>query len=327
MSATADISVILPVYNEEKNLPALYERLTTVLKGMGCTYEILFVDDGSRDNSRNIVSAFAARDPQVRFLFLSRNFGHQVALSAGLDHCLGKQVVLMDADLQDPPELIPSLVEKSKEGFEVVYAKRRARKGEGFLKRATAKLFYRTLSRITSISIPLDTGDFRLIDRCVVEVLKQMPEQQKFLRGQIAWAGFRQVAFEYDREERAEGKTKFTYGRMMRFAVDGITSFSDFPLKVATIAGFIVSGIAFLLILYAFYSYYFLEGNEPGWASIIISVLFIGGIQLIGIGIIGEYIARLSANVRSRPLYVVERTNAAPPPESPPPPTVTAETK
>jgi polyisoprenyl-phosphate glycosyltransferase len=310
MSQSApEISVIVPVFNEEKNLIPLMERLSVVLKEMKVAYEILFVDDGSRDQSRKIIQKLAENDNQVRFICLSRNFGHQVALSAGIDHCKGRTAVLMDADLQDPPELIPGLFAKSQEGFEVVYARRRARKGEGWLKRFTARIFYRMLSRITSISIPLDTGDFRILDRKVIEVLRQMPEQQKFLRGQIAWAGFRQTFLEYDRDERHGGKTKFTWFRMIRFAIDGITSFSDFPLRVATIAGFIVSGMAFILILYAFYSYYFLEGNEPGWASTIVSVLFIGGIQLIGIGIIGEYIARMSSNVRNRPLYIVEDTN------------------
>lgn len=306
-----EISVIIPVYNEEGNLEKLHSRLTEVMQGLGKSYELFFVNDGSRDKSMEMIRALADRDKVVKFICFSRNFGHQIAVTAGLEACAGQKAVIIDADLQDPPELIGEMYTKMAEGFEVVYARRRKRKGEGILKRLTAKVFYRIMRAITNIDIPLDTGDFRIIDRKIINVLKQMPEQQKFLRGQISWAGFRQTFVEYDRDERSAGKTGYTYRKMFRFALDGITSFSDFPLRLATVTGFVVSGIAFLLIIYALISYFFLENYQRGWASQMISILFIGGIQLIGIGVIGEYISRLSANVRNRPLYIVADSNVA----------------
>lgn len=311
MALKPDISVVVPVHNEEGNLQMLHQRLTAVLQGMGVTYEIVLVNDGSQDRSMVILRELAAKDPHVRYLDLSRNFGHQIAVTAGLDHCQGNAVVIIDADLQDPPELIAELYQRHKEGFEVVYARRRQRKGEGFLKKWTARMFYRILRRLTKIDIPLDTGDFRIIDRKVVNVLKQMPEQNKFLRGQISWAGFRQTSVDYDRDERHTGKTSYTYAKMIRFAIDGITAFSEVPLRFITLAGFAVSGIAFLLIIYAVLSYFFSSGYQTGWASQMVSFLFIGGIQLIGIGIIGEYLARIGANVRQRPLYIVAEDSGA----------------
>jgi polyisoprenyl-phosphate glycosyltransferase len=309
MAIAPDISIVVPIHNEEGNINVLHERLTQVLQAMAISYEIVLVNDGSQDRSLVLMRELADKDAHVRYLDLSRNFGHQIAVTAGLDHCLGKAVVIIDADLQDPPELIADLYKRHKEGFEVVYARRRQRKGEGFLKKWTAKLFYRILRRLTKIDIPLDTGDFRIIDRKVVNVLKQMPEQNKFLRGQIAWAGFRQTFVEYDRDERLTGKTSYTYAKMIRFALDGITAFSEAPLRFITMMGFAVSGIAFLLIIYAILSYFFSPGYQAGWASQMISFLFIGGIQLIGIGIIGEYLSRIGANVRQRPLYIVAEDN------------------
>jgi polyisoprenyl-phosphate glycosyltransferase len=309
MTPAPDISVVVPVHNEEGNLAVLHERLGSVLQGLGLTYELLLVDDGSQDRSVALIRELAGKDPRVRFLSLSRNFGHQIAVTAGLDHSRGKAVVIIDADLQDPPELIADLYRRHKEGFEVVYARRRQRKGEGFLKKWTARMFYRILRRLTKIDIPLDTGDFRIMDRKVVDVLKQMPEQNKFLRGQISWAGFRQTSVEYDRDERHSGRTSYTYTKMIRFALDGITAFSEVPLRFITLMGFLVSGIAFLLIVYAVLSYFFSPGYQAGWASQMVSFLFIGGIQLIGIGIIGEYLARIGANVRQRPLYIVAEDN------------------
>lgn len=304
-----DISFIIPIFNEEENLPLLYERLNGVSRQLGKSYEYIFINDGSRDASLELIKQFAERDPHVKFIHFSRNFGHQIAVSAGLDACRGEAVVIIDADLQDPPELILKLYEKYKQGYEVVYAKRKSRKGESFLKKFTAKMFYRILRKITSIEIPVDTGDFRIIDQKIVAVLRQMPEQQKYLRGQISWIGFRQTYVEYDREERHAGKTGYTYSKMLKLALDGITSFSDFPLKVATLAGFLVSGISFLLILYALYNKLFTHNYQPGWTSLMIGILFIGGIQLIGIGIIGEYISRISLNTKHRPLYIVAEAN------------------
>ncbi|TGE15655.1 glycosyltransferase family 2 protein [Hymenobacter elongatus] len=304
-----DLSVIIPIYNEEANIPALYARLGSVLDPMGLHYEFIFINDGSRDKSLALVQNLAARDPRVRYIDFSRNFGHQIAVTAGLDLAVGQAAVIIDADLQDPPELIPQLFHKLREGYEVVYAKRRSRQGESAAKKLTAKLFYRILASITSISIPVDTGDFRIISRKVVDALKQMPEQNKFIRGQISWIGYRQTYVEYDRAERAGGETGYTYRKMIRLALDGITGFSDAPLKAATISGFIVSGLAFVVMLYTLYARFVSHEYEPGWASLMVSILFLGGVQLIAVGIIGEYIARLSANVRQRPLYIISDTN------------------
>lgn len=302
---TPDISVIVPVFNEEGNLPLLTQRLQQTLQAMEVQFEILFVNDGSRDGSLALLRSLAQKHAEVRYLSFSRNFGHQIAVSAGLEHSLGNAVVIIDADLQDPPETIARLWQKMQEGFEVVYAKRRTRKGESWLKLATAKAFYRILDSLTPVPIPLDTGDFRIIDRKVVDVLKQMPEQQRFLRGMIAWAGFRQGFVEYDRDARHAGETGYSYGKMIRFALDGITAFSDIPLRIATWLGFLVSGVAFLVLLYALYSRLISHDYVPGWASIIVAILFLGGIQLLTIGIIGEYVGRLSSNVKKRPLYIV----------------------
>ena len=301
-----DLSIIIPVYNEEPNIKTLLSRLHGVLDKMQIKVELLFVNDGSTDNTIHLIKESAVADASVKYIDFSRNFGHQVAVSAGLDHCSGKAVVIIDADLQDPPELIETLYKKYKEGFEVVYARRLNRSGEGALKKLTARYFYRLLQQITTISIPVDTGDFRIIDRKVVDILKQMPEREKYLRGQIAWVGFNQTYIEYNREARNAGNTGYTYRKMLRFALDGITSFSNFPLKFATIMGFTVSLISFFVMLYALYSRFISHSYVAGWASLMLSVLFIGGVQLICVGIIGEYISRISANVRNRPLYVVK---------------------
>jgi len=305
-----DISVVIPVYNEALNINLLYERLTKVLKSIGGSYELIFVNDGSRDNSIDLLKILASQHQEVKYIDLSRNFGHQIAVSAGLDKTQGKRVVIIDADLQDPPELIADLYSKMNEGYEVVYAKRKRRKGESFLKLLTAKLFYRILSNITSIHIPVDTGDFRLIDSKVVEALRQMPESHKFLRGQISWVGYRQTFIEYEREERHAGKTGYTYHKMFRFALDGITAFSNFPIKLVIVMGFLVSTIAFLMIVYTFYVKYFTNQEvERGWASLMVGILFLGGVQLISIGILGEYISRINTDVRKRPLYFIKESN------------------
>jgi dolichol-phosphate mannosyltransferase len=303
-----NLSVVIPVFNEEENIAPLYKRLVGTFNENNLTdTELIFVDDGSIDETLMRVNALVPeRGITIRCVELSRNFGHQIAVTAGLDHANGDNVVIIDADLQDPPELIPEMLERLKEGYDVVYARRRNRKGESWLKKATARWFYRVLSKITSVSIPVDTGDFRVITRRIVEVLKQMPEREKFLRGQIAWIGFRQTFVEYDRDERLSGDSGYTWRRMMSFALDGITSFSNFPLKVATVSGFIMSFISFLLMLYALYSRFILRIYEPGWTSLMLSVLFIGGIQLLSIGIIGEYIGRIAGNVRNRPIYIVK---------------------
>jgi dolichol-phosphate mannosyltransferase len=303
-----DLSVIIPIYNEEMNLVPMNNRIIAALSPLGIQYEIVYVNDGSKDNSLPIIMGLSEENASVKFIDFSRNFGHQIAISAGLEHAVGERIVIMDGDGQDPPELIPDLLKKSLEGFEVVYAKRKKRKGESFLKKLTAKLFYRFLANITQIEIPLDTGDFRLIHRKVQKVLLNMPEQHKYLRGQIAWIGFNSTFVEYDREERMGGNTKFTYGKMMRFATDGISGFSNWPLKVATMLGFDVSGIAFMLIIYSLYQKFY-GFTEVGWTSLHISVLFLGGVQLLGIGILGEYLGRVSENVKNRPTYIVKNSN------------------
>ena len=309
-------SIIIPVFNEEENIQKLYYRLQSVVSQLSADYELLFINDGSKDKTLDLVKALAASDPKVKYINLSRNFGHQIAVSAGLDACDAQRIVIIDADLQDPPELVLEMDRKMNEGFHVVFARRRKRKGESVAKLLTARLFYRLLAKIASVEIPLDTGDFRIMDKKVVDVLKAMPEQNKFLRGQISWIGFKQTFVEYDRSERQGGKTGYTYGKMFRFALDGITSFSDAPLRLASFMGFAVSGVAFIALVYALWGKYVMHNSEPGWASIIVSVLFLGGIQLISLGFIGEYLSRISSNVKQRPLYIVDETNTEKPPKS-----------
>lgn len=303
------ISVVIPIYNEEKNIPLLFERLKNALENTEQQFELIYVNDGSKDQSMAVIKGLAKDHSFVKYINFSRNFGHQIAVSAGLDLCKGTEVVIIDADGQDPPELIPELYKKLNEGFEIVYAKRKSRKGESTLKLLTARWFYKILAKLTSIDIPMDTGDFRIIHRKVVDQINKMPEKQKFLRGQMAWVGFRQTFVEYDRDERMSGDTGYTFRKMFRLAMDGITSFSNFPLRVATISGFACAFIGFLLIIYTLYSRYVLKDYEPGWSSLMITIVFIGGIQLIGIGIIGEYISRIYDNIRNRPLYIVDETN------------------
>ncbi len=304
-----DLSIVIPVFNEEQNIPDLYQRIKAVVKDLEVSHELFFVDDGSLDDSLQMIMQLAVNDDCVKYIELSRNFGQQIAVSAGLDFVAGNRTVIIDADLQDPPELIKELYLKMDEGYNVVYAKRRKRIGESFGKKITARMFYRILKLITAVDIPVDAGDFRIIDKKMVKALRSMTEKTKFLRGQISWAGFKQSFVEYDRDERKGGQTGYSYGSMMRFAKDGITSFSDFPLKLVTYVGFFVAAIAFIVMVYALYSKYILGSAVPGWTSIILSTLFLGGIQLLGIGVIGEYISRIAANVRNRPLYFINKNN------------------
>ena len=304
-----EISVIVPIYNEALNVEELNKRLTSVLDATGQPYELILVDDGSQDDSWSRMMALGGSRVCVK---LSRNFGHQIAVSAGLDRARGKAIVIIDADLQDPPELIVPMLQKHREGFHVVYARRRARIGEGWFKRTSAKAFYRILDRLTQIKIPLDTGDFRLIDRMVVDQLLQMPEATKFLRGQIAWLGLRQTAVWYDREPRANGSTGYTFKKMLDLALAGITGFSDQPLRMVSRLGFGISVVSGILIAYALYQHFVSEATITGWTSLILSVAFFGGIQLLSLGILGEYIARIHSNVLRRPLYVVQQEHATP---------------
>jgi polyisoprenyl-phosphate glycosyltransferase len=305
----AELSVIIPIYNEETIIPELYDRLTNAVIKVCNNYELIFINDGSKDKSLAELINLSQKDEKVFFINFSRNFGHQIAVTAGLDFCHGNAVVIIDGDLQDPPELIPALYQKHKEGYEVVYARRKRREGESLFKKATANFFYRLLQRITTIDIPLDTGDFRLIDRKIVDYLKQMSEKNKFLRGQIAWLGFKQTEVVYDRDKRKYGQTGYPISKMLKFAMDGITGFSDQPLLVVSKLGFVFSFVSFIIMMYAFYSYFILERTITGWTSLIISSMFIGGVQLISIGVIGEYISRINKNVLNRPLYIIENTN------------------
>ena len=304
-----DISVIAPLLNEEKNVYELYNRLSTVLKKLNNSYEIILVDDGSRDHTLFALEKIAAEDTHVKYISFSRNFGHQLALYAGLEKCSGDNIILIDGDLQDPPEIIGDLWLKLNEGYDVVYAKRNARKGESFLKKLTARLFYRILNRITSIDIPVDTGDFRIINRKVATELLRMNDHTKFLRGQIAWLGFKETYISYKREERKNGNTNFGYRKMFRFAFDGITGFSNFPLKFASVSGIIVSVFAFAFIIYILLAKLVWGQTITGWASTMVTILFLGGIQLLSVGIIGEYISRINDSVRNRQLYIINKTN------------------
>src|SRR5688572_17523707 len=282
------LSIIIPVFNEEQNIGLLYTRLLSSLKKITEDFEIIWINDNSTDQTLSLIKKLAAEDPRNRYISMSRNFGHQRAITAGIDRCNGKAAVIIDGDLQDPPELIPELWEKYQQGYKVVYAQRRKRKGESWLKKQTAEWFYRILKKTANVDIPLDAGDFRLIDRRIIDHLKEMPEQEKFIRGQIAWIGFKQTSVMYDREGRESGSSKFSFFKMLHFALDGITAFSNYPLRIVTLMGFAVSFVAFLIILYALYSKFVLNEVLSGWTSLIISTMFLGGIQLISIGIIGQ---------------------------------------
>jgi dolichol-phosphate mannosyltransferase len=304
-----DLSVIIPSYNEEKNVGIMHERLTKTLSEITDSYEMIFVNDCSKDETLLRIKELAEKDSHVKYLSFSRNFGHQIAVSAGLDFCTGEAVVIIDGDLQDPPELITQMYERYKEGYKVVYAKRKTREGETWFKKATAKIFYRLLASMTSIDIPVDVGDFRLIDRVIVEHLRNMPEKSKYIRGQIAWIGYKQTFVEYHRDARLYGTTNYPLKKMLRFALDGITAFSDKPLKIASGLGIFSAIVSLLALVYALVSHFCFHTTITGWTSLILSVLFIGGVQLITIGIIGEYIARINNDVRNRPLYILDEKN------------------
>jgi dolichol-phosphate mannosyltransferase len=297
-------SVVAPVYNEEETLPHFYRRVVDVMEGLGEPFELVLVNDGSRDASYRVMRALHARDSRVRAVDFSRNFGHQVAISAGLDHARGAAVIILDSDLQDPPEVIPELVARWRTGAEVVYAQRRRRPGETRFKLLTAAAFYRLIARITALDIPRDTGDFRLLDRRVVDTLVTMREHHRFMRGLSVWVGFRQEAVPYDRQERFAGVTKYPLARMVRFALDAITGFSYVPLQLASTLGFLLAGLSLLGILLA--AVLRLSGVAiQGQATTLVVVLLLGGIQLIFLGIIGEYLGRIYDEVRARPLYIV----------------------
>lgn len=304
------LSVIIPCFNEELVIREAHKRMVGVLGGLtGLDYELIYVDDGSRDQTPQILFELQRDDTRARVIRLSRNFGHQVAVTAGLEHASGDAVVVIDADLQDPPEVIAEMVERWRAGFHVAYGLRIERTGETRFKLWTAKTFYRLINRLSETEIPQDTGDFRLMDRKVVDVLLEMPERDRFLRGMISWIGFRQTPVEYRREPRFGGKSKYSLTKMVRFATDGILSFSIVPLKLAIWIGFAAIGLAFagiiLAVLERLYRLYDINIGR-GWASIFIAVLFMGGVQLLTLGIIGEYLGRIYTEVKRRPLYVVQ---------------------
>ena len=300
------LSVIIPCFNEEPVLRATHERLTSVLTGIdSLDYELIFVNDGSRDRTQQLLEDLLF-DHHVRVLLLSRNFGHQIAVTAGLEAAGGAACVIIDADLQDPPELIPRMVELWREGNEVVYGIRIEREGESRFKLWTAKVFYRLINRMSETKMPLDAGDFRLLDRKVVDVIKAMPERARFLRGMVSWAGFRQVAVPYDRAARHAGESKYPLTKMIHFAMDGIISFSLVPLKLAIWTGFFAIWIAVAGIIVAILDRLLEKGLTRGWASLFVAVLFMGGVQLVSLGILGEYLGRIYTEVKRRPLYVVQ---------------------
>jgi len=306
--ADVELSIVVPLYCEESNVDYLFKRLEAVLDRLGRSYEIVCVDDGSDDDTLKALRHHWQRNPCIKVVALSRNFGKEVALSAGIDYACGQAVVPIDADLQDPPELIETLVTRWKEGYDVVYAKRRSRQGESWLKKWTADSFYRVMERMSKVPIPRDTGDFRLLDRRVVEVLIRLPERTRFMKGLFAWVGYRQTEVLYDRDPRHSGQTKWNYWRLWNFAVDGIVSFSIAPLRIWSYVGIVLAIISFLYGSFLFFRTILLGIDVPGYASLMVAVLFLGGVQMVSLGILGEYLGRVYEEVKGRPLYLVRDT-------------------
>lgn len=302
------LSFVIPVYNEQDNLPVLFARLTAVMEETEPDYEIIFVDDGSRDESLVLLQELARKDSRVCVVELARNFGHQIAISAGLDYASGDGVVIMDADLQDPPEVLPDFIAKWQEGYDVVYAVRRHRK-ENWFKRSAYKIFYRFLKRIASIDIPLDAGDFCIMDRRVVRILVNMPERNRFVRGIRSWIGLEQTGLDYERHARYAGDSKFTFVRLLYLALDGLVSFSFIPLRAIAIMGFVVSALSILAAFVYLMLRLTVGVNPAGFTTIIVAIFFLAGIQLVTIGVIGEYVGRVFEEVKRRPLYVVRKTH------------------
>ena len=299
-------SVVIPSYNEQEVIAETYARLSNVVTGMGETYELIFVNDGSTDKTAHIVAEFCEKDPTVRLINFTRNFGHMSAISAGMENARGQAVFVIDADLQDPPEVFPEMAAKWKEGYHVIYGKRIERKGESIFKRLSARIFYRFLRRMTSVDLPPDTGEFRLIDRKVCDAVNKLPEKSRYIRGLVSWVGFKQIPIEYVREERFAGVTKYPLRKMITFAMDAITSFSYKPLKLATMLGFSISLLSFLYILYVIYQRFFTDRTITGWASTIAAILFTQGIVLMILGLMGEYIGRIYTELQNRPNYIIQ---------------------
>jgi len=301
------LSIIVPCYNEQEVIEETMKRLQWFCADLkDLNVELIFVDDGSRDRTREILRGFVGRDSRIKLIGFARNFGHQIAVTAGIDAAKGDAVVLIDADLQDPPELIHQMIAKWREGYQVVYGSRTERAGESAFKLATARGFYRLLNRLSEIPIPLDTGDFRLISREVADTLRAMPERDRFVRGMVSWVGFRQVAVPYKRAERFAGSSKYPLRKMIRFATDGILSFSTTPLQMSAAVGVLCAMLSVLGILYALFLRLFTKTWVEGWTAMMIAILFVGGVQLFGLGILGEYVGRIYNEIKRRPLYVVQ---------------------
>lgn len=309
------VSIVIPCYNEREGIRETHRRVSNVMNALeDCRYEILYVDDGSRDGTLEMLRDLAAGDPATRVVALSRNFGHQFAVTAGLASAAGDAVVIMDADLQDPPEVVVEMVARWREGYDVVYGVRTDREGETRFKLWTARIFYRLLRRLSETDMPVDSGDFRLLDRRVVDAIVAMPERDRFLRGMVSWVGFRQIGLPYRRAPRHAGTTKYPVAKMLRFALDGIFSFSVKPLRISTHIGFLSAGIALIAIVYALAMRIFTDRWVTGWTALMIAVLFVGGVQLISVGIIGEYVGRLYGEAKRRPLYLVRERLGFPQP-------------
>ena len=301
------ISVVAPAYNEQEVLGEFYRRVSAVLTGIGCEYEIVLVNDGSRDNTLALMHALRIRDPRVTVIDLSRNFGKEIALSAGLDHTKGDVVVVLDSDLQDPPELIPKMLETWREGYDVVYGKRTIRDGETWFKKTTAKYFYKLIKQVSRVEIPEDTGDFRLMSRRAVVALSELREEHRFMKGLFAWIGFPAAPFPYRRDPRAAGVTKWNYWKLWNFALEGITSFTVAPLKVSTYVGLLVSVLALLYAVVVIWKALVYSDPVRGYPSLMTVILFLGGVQLISVGVLGEYVGRIFNEVKRRPLYLLNQ--------------------
>ena len=304
------ISLVIPMYYEEQVAKECYNRVTKVLKTLeNYEYEVIFVNDGSKDKTLELLEEIANNDKKIKVISFSRNFGHQAAVTAGLKYATGDAIVIMDADLQDPPELMPDMLKKWEEGYDVIYGKRKARKGESAFKLLTAKAFYSTLNKLSDVEIPKDTGDFRLVDRKVVDVINSLPEHNKFLRGLFSWVGFKQFAYEYERKERFAGKTKYPLKKMLKLAQDGILSFSTKPLKIVGGLGILSVILSIGILIYSVLSFAFSWNNlTPGWTSLMCTMTFLGGVILISLWMIGEYIARIYDETKQRPQYIVDKT-------------------
>lgn len=301
-------SVVVPAYNEQEVLEETYRRLTEVMEQTNETYEIIFINDGSRDRTYEIAESLCKKDSRIKLINFSRNFGHQIAVTAGMEYSSGQAIVIIDADLQDPPHVILEMIKKWKDGYDVVYGQRLKREGETFFKKFTAKCFYRLLNKMTSMEIPVDTGDFRLIDRKVCDVMNQLQEKNRYVRGLVSWVGFKQTAVEYKRESRFAGETKYPLKKMIKLATDAILSFSYKPLRLAGFVGGILSACSFIYLIVVIIQKLFTETTQPGWASIFAIILFFNGVSLILHSITGEYVGRIYEETKNRPLYIVRET-------------------